>query len=273
MATLNRYVPLDARGWRLAMGLRPLEIAKWLEIDEHRDHELALKESLLSSKRDVVVATRPEGYAASREVLEEVCEYLRSFHPSLLVDVDVDEHPIVAASRLIQEDLCVLVRDQAWRLQSASVCFPSRWSLAQKIGTTLDEIHAPVPSYDDELSGPTNAFFDRLQVERAFWRLNWTLLDSPELHQPGSVRTSPSRGLDQWFFRVERQTLRKLARTGAVVFTIRTYVDSLLTLCRANSDVAPNLLYALDSAPASTQRYKGWIGVADQLRDTLTSWT
>jgi len=80
---------------------------------------------------------------------------------------------VVAAARLVQEDLCVLVRSDAWRLQAACVCFPSRWNLASKLGTTLDDIHRPVPSYDVELSRPTNAFFERLKPSRSFWRLNW----------------------------------------------------------------------------------------------------
>lgn len=270
MDALVRYVPVDARGWRLAMGLRPLDESKWFEVDAHRDEELALKTDLLSSKPDVVVATRPEGDQASAELLEEVLANLRTHHPSVPTHVDPDEHPIVVASRLVQEDLCVLVRSDAWRLQSASVCFPSRWSLVEKIGTTMDEIHVPVPSYDEELSQPTNALFDRLKPDRSFWRLNWTLLDSPVLHQPSAVRSSPSGRLDDWSFRVERQTLRRLANSGAIVFTIRTYVDALDVLCRTSEDFASNLLHALETAPPSMQRYKGWLGVYDQLRELLT---
>ena len=191
MSSAIRHVALDARGWRLAMGLRPLEESKWLKIDEHRDEELALRSSLLATKRDVVVATRIEGDEASAELLEEVLTYLGAYHPSIPADFDPDEHPIVGVSRLVQEDLCVLVRDDKWRLQSACVCFPSRWSLVDKIGATMDQIfYGSVPSYDEELSHPTNALFDRLKPERSFWRLNWTLLDSPTLHQPPAVRSS-----------------------------------------------------------------------------------
>jgi len=132
---------------------------------------------------------------------------------------------VVAAARLVQEDLCVLVRSDAWRLQAACVCFPSRWNSLQ-LGTTLDDIHRPVPSYDVELSRPTNAFFERLKPSRSFWRLNWTLIDSPALHQPTSARRSPHGDLADWFFRVERQTLRRLPLSDAIIFTIRNYVAS-----------------------------------------------
>jgi hypothetical protein len=251
------------------MGLRPLDLAAWLEIDEHYEEELALKTQLLEEKYDVVVSTEPEGDEASLELLGEIRENLRAHHPGVATAPHEGEHPIVATSRLVQEDLCVLVRDDAWRLRAACVCFPSRWDLATKIGTTLDDIHQPVPGYDDELAVPTNAFFDRLKPDRAFWRLNWTLLDSPALYQPAVERSSPSGKLEDWYFRVERQTLRALPRTNAVVFTIRTYVTSAATLRERDDTFVSTLLHSLDTAPAPVQSYKGWTGVAKQLRAAL----
>ena len=172
---------------------------------------------------------------------------------------------------MVQEDLCVLVRSDAWRLQAACVCFPSRWDLASKLGATLDGIHGPVPIYDVELSRPTNSFFERLKPERSFWRLNWTLIDSPLLHQPTGARQSPRGDLADWFFRVERQTLRRLAGSDAVVFTIRNYVASAKELCDAHEDFGPTLLLNLDTAPEEMQTYKGWNGVADRLRSALSA--
>lgn len=262
-------MPLDAKGWRLAMGLRPLDLATWFEIDEHYEEELALKAALLKDSFEAVVATNPEGDDASRELLEEVRGFLRSYHPDVAPSVLEGEHPIVEASRLVQEDLCVLVKEDAWRLRAACVCFPSRWDLATKIGTTLDDIHSPVPLYDQVLARPTVAFFDRLTPERSFWRLNWTLLDSPVLHQPYGARSSPSGALADWYFRVERQTLRQLPKTRAIVFTIRTYVASAASLRERDDAFVPALVHAMESAPPSVQSYKGWTGVAQQLRDEL----
>jgi hypothetical protein len=263
------YIPLEAKGWRMAMGLRPLELDRWLEVDARRGDELEQKRRLLDSSYDVVVATNPEGDDGSRELLAEVSRFLEEHHPAIEVEVSSDEHPVVAAARLVQEDLCVLVRSDVWRLQAACVCFPSRWNLASKLGTTLDDIHRPVPIYDEELSRPTNAFFKRLKPDRSFWRLNWTLIDSPALHQPTSARRSPHGDLADWFFRVERQTLRRLAKSGAVVFTIRNYVASAKELCETHEGFGATLLLNLDTAPESMQEYKGWTGVADRLRASL----
>jgi hypothetical protein len=252
------------------MGLRPLDESKWLEVDARRDEELSLKRTLLSEQRDTVVALRDVGDAASEELLNLVLENLAAHHPAIARDVVASEHPIVQASLLLQEDLCVLVREDAWRLAAACVCFPSRWSLQSKLGSTLDAIHAPVPGYDRELSGPTNAFFGRLEPGRSFWRLNWTLLDDAAMHQPGGLRRSAQGGADQWFFRVERQTLRLLPVSRAAVFTIRTYVASVRELRSEHEDFVDNLLLALESAPAAMKAYKGWVGVAEELRRALT---
>jgi hypothetical protein len=253
----------------MAMGLRPLDLSNWLEIDHNRSAELELKQELLAERFETVVATTSEGFEASTELLSCIEESLKEFHPEISYKIDPNEHPIVSASRLVQEDLCVLVKSDDWRLQAASVSFPSRWDLSTKIGTTLDSIHGPVPGYDVELSSPTNAFFDRLKPDRSFWRLNWTLLDDPTLHQPFSIRRSPSGELGDWYFRVERQTLRQLPMTKAIVFTIRNYVASAKMLQELDPEFGTNLLLALDTAPEAMQGYKGWVGVADKLRDGL----
>jgi hypothetical protein len=255
------------------MGMRPLNLGLWLELDERRDEELELKAGLFDEHYETVVATEPTGDAASHELLAEIKAFLVAYHPLVDTATDDREHPIVQASRLVQEDLCVLVRDDAWRLRAACVCFPSRWDLARKIGATLDDIHSPVPGYDGALSTPTNSFFDRLRPERSYWRLNWTLLDNPDLYQPEpkGVRVAASGELTDWFFRVERQTLRQLPHTNAIVFTIRTYVASAASLRDGDPEFVPALLRGLDTAPADIRRYKGWTGVAARLRETLTT--
>jgi hypothetical protein len=97
------------------------------------------------------------------------------------------------------------------------------------------------------------------------------LLDRPDLFQPQPKRAQvpPSGALTDWFFRVERQTLRQLPRTNAIVFTIRTYVASAASLCDSDDEFVSALLRGLDTAPAEIKSYKGWTGVAERLRESL----
>jgi hypothetical protein len=126
--------------------------------------------------------------------------------------------PLERACRRVEEDLCVLV-DGA--LVAGCVCFLSHWRLSDKIGQPLTEVHARVPGYEPELSAKVDTFLRRLTTESVVGRRNFTIHELPDLYAP--VAPAP-RGVpppEQWL-RSERQTLRRLPRSNAVLFTIRT---------------------------------------------------
>jgi len=247
------------------MGLRPLDLSNWFESDHGAAQELEEKYHLLRNRRDEVVGLLDSCQPAAEELHALVVEHVGHTR------ADAVDHPLVEASLLVPDDLCIMERFEGeWRLSGAVVAFPSRWYLAEKIGRSLDAIHDVVPGYATQLASPVNAFFDRMTPERSVWRLNWSLVDSPDLFLPPSHRR-PLDDVDEWFFRVERQTLRVLPHTGAIVFTIRTYVRSLEQLLAISADYGSALLLALDTAPQASLEYKGWVGVADRLRARLTA--
>jgi hypothetical protein len=286
-AAVAPYVPLDGSPWRLSMGLRKLEERGWLEVDDTRAEVLARKSELLATHRSTVLVGTEGSTAACEELLELVIGWLSTYRPDLMATdgpvcietatgarLDRRElHPLVTASLLTAEDLCVLEhRDGAWRLRAACVCFPSRWSLAEKLDRTLDEIHDPVPGFHQELAGPSATFFDRLAPGRLTWRVNWTLLDTKEpfLASPASRRAPRDHvELDELWFRVERQTLRRLVRTDAIVFTIRTYITSLDALLEQRPELAGLLASTLRSVPSDVADYKGWTGMLEPLLGAL----
>jgi hypothetical protein len=161
--------------------------------------------------------------------------------------------------------------DGQWKLTAASVCFPSRWDLTEKIGTSLREIHAPVPHYEERIGQATDTMFDKFEVERPVWRINWTILDNPDLFQPQSIHREidPDLSLEEFaqkiYFRIERQTLRVLPKSGDVLFTIRTYVDSLSSIASHHSEFQQNLAQTLVAASGQTREYKGWPPIWDKL--------
>jgi dimethylamine monooxygenase subunit A len=282
---------VDGTPWRLSMGLHRLEEAAWLEVDERRGEDLRTKAHLFDTERDAVLATLPEGDEPSGELLVAVVDHLVAHHPEQLDVagaviteratgdvVDVERlHPIEAASRLVQEDLCVLRRDDAsWRLVAACVCFPSRWSLREKLGASLAEIHGPVPGFDRALAEPAAMFLDRLTAARPVWRRNWTLLDTPDRHLPSPA--ARHRHLDpegdlgaQLWFRVERQTLRRLDATGAIVFTIGTSIRPLGEVVRGTPGFAVALGRTLRTVDEDVAAYKGWSGLLGPLGAWLAS--
>jgi len=268
-----RYLPLDGKPFTVGMGLRALEMAQWLEIDDSYTQNIAEKKSLYRLHPNQVFACLPEGLSGSIETLELISEHLAQLFPELETEpVDSALHPLQSAGLLVQEDLCVMSKiDGQWKLTAASVCFPSRWDLTEKIGASLREIHAPVPHYEERIGQATDTMFDKFEVERPVWRINWTILDNPDLFQPHSIHREidPELSLEEFaqkiYFRIERQTLRVLSKSGDVLFTIRTYVDSLSSIAQRYPQFQTNLAQTLAAASLQTREYKGWPAIWDKL--------
>jgi len=228
-------VPLRPGPPWLSMGTHALDLGRWLVVDDRRETELALKAGLLAEHHEEVVAALPGSEAAGSEVAEAVGTWLAEHHPGLpLPPVPHGLHPVDAAGRRVQEDLCLMEEVAGeWVLTAASVCFPSHWRIAEKLGRSVAAIHAPVPHYDDELRNRVDTFFSRLRTERPVWRRNLSIHSHADLFRPephespesfGGGTFGDRRDLDGVWLRSEYQTLRRLPRSGAVVFTIRTQV-------------------------------------------------
>ena len=116
------------------------------------------------------------------------------------------------------------------------------------------EVHAPVSRLNDQLAGPIAQFFERLQPDRSFWRLGWGVIETPDLFQPlgNAARAESSTTVpepDDMHVRVERETLRRLPRTGAILFTIRTYITKASDLLERSPDDGARLADAIAAMP------------------------
>jgi hypothetical protein len=67
--------------------------------------------------------------------------------------------------------------------------------------------------------------FDAIRPGRPLWRQNALALCRPDLYQPRiGGRAAGEAHLDTPYLRSERQCLLRLPKTGAIVFSIHTYV-------------------------------------------------
>ncbi len=251
-AWLDELVLTPGPPW-LGMGTRNLDATTWLIADEDREQDLARKAALLGERHAEVFAAldSPAVHAASAEVLELV-----------LAATGVDTvraglHPLDAAGRLVQEDLCLMVlRDGAPHLDAASLCFPSYWRLADKLGRPMAEVHEPVAHYDLELATKVDTFLQRLRPERPVWRRNWSIHDDPSYFLPDPT---PPRDVDPpggLFLRSERQTMRRLRSADVVLFTIRTQQVPLAAV-RERPDIAHRMAAAIKAWSPAMAAYKG----------------
>ena len=157
-----RYRPFLDGPWRLAMGLRALDLAEWIEVDERFAADLARRRELLAQRHGEVFAALPESLPGQSEVLELLLAHLPGRFPrhyrrtdGWIANLVTGEHfecaawggaPLELAGRLVQEDLCLLQPgDPGYRLVAAVLCFPAHWRLADKLGRPLAAIHEPVP--------------------------------------------------------------------------------------------------------------------------------
>lgn len=229
--------------WKLAMGLSALDPDDWLWVDGRHAAETAERAALIVTRPDEVHAMLPEAEPASRELLALARAHLARCHPELPLPPDRDDEPPLARlGRLAQEDFCLMqaaggaAADGAHVLTGAVLCFPQHWRLADKIGRPMAAIHAPVPGFAARLGGPAERVLAALAVERPVWRANWGLVEHPELFHPGPRDPVPDLSAanagERLWLRVERQTLRRLPESRAVVFTIRTLVRPLAEAVR-----------------------------------------
>jgi len=207
------------------MGTHSLDLDRWLIADDARTMELALRGRLIDERGPEVFDARPGSEEASEEVLELVVDWSRARG---LGDPPTAAHPLEAAARHVQEDLCLMVhRDGDWHLDAGALCFPTFWSLQEKLGRPTAVVHGPVAHYADELAPRVDRFFDRLRAETPVWRRNLSIKPYPLLFLPTSRALQPVGDLDvaddgsPMWIRSERQTLRRLPRSGAILFTIR----------------------------------------------------
>jgi dimethylamine monooxygenase subunit A len=283
MTTAAPYLPFsDGKPFALRMGLQPLPAEQWIEPGDDFSAQLAEKRKLLATRHDDVVQTLPQAQAASEEALKFLLDHLRRYYPGrfafrTLRSIGIDGkwdfsqlslHPLEHATRLVQEDFCILQADDEsdgniYRLTAGAVCFPSNWRLADKIGRALIDVHGPVPGYAEKLASPVDRFFKNLADGTIMVRANWLIHATPELFQSGhkldaatAAAIAPENAGEKLWLRVERQTLRRLPQSGAVLFTIRTHVTPLRdAICDFES--AEDLALAVRTMPDDVARYRG----------------
>lgn len=240
MAPLICQSALPAMPWMIPGGLRlpglsPVAPEDWLRQDEAFAAQMAYCDHLIKTKRDVVYKDTLEADAGARELLNCLADellrqpgYSRNGQAITRPDgISIDtatKEPLLAARRLVQEDLTLLQKQgDIHRLVAGLVCFPSNWTLGEKIGKTLGEVHAPVPEFDAQLTVRTERIFAHLRPSTPLQRINTLIYTDPDLHQPTPETTAKTLtpGAAR-YVRMERQTLRKLERTGMIVFAIHT---------------------------------------------------
>lgn len=155
-------------------------------------------------------------------------------------------------------------------LVAGCVCFPSGWSLEEKIGLPVPEIHGVVPGLNAAIGTRISNFLARLKAGSAWSRSNWGISSTAELNQ------HPARGVnvlradtspESIWLRLEHQLLARLPGSDAVLFAIRLQ-NFLLTEIRERPSLRAGLRRALATMPDAVATYKNLAAV----RPSLLAW-
>ncbi|KAH8598765.1 hypothetical protein B0O99DRAFT_614128 [Bisporella sp. PMI_857] len=238
---------------RMAMALKRLDETNWLTVDSDYLKEHRVRRELLDNSRFQVLQCLPASEAACHEVLDLVACFLSTrfpehftisqTHPPTIHNHLTNEshfigpdstNPLEIATRLAMEDFNVLMKDDVsgeYLLQASATLFPAGWELQERIGTSMRNLHAPVPGWQGTLGRHVNHYFDNLSSKTHMERYNLFIQTAPDLFQDNpTFQTMPTLRLDNIQIRRERQTFRRLPKSDAVLFTVRTYMQPLLEL-------------------------------------------
>ena len=272
------------------MGLRRLDLNEWIELDNQWMHFHQEKHARLATERaSHLCKTAPEAQDAALETMELLSEYLVHRYPSLfefdfstrkkhirikatdeLLPIESDD-PLKYAGLLIQDDLALMIEgeDGQYYLKGGSIVLPGFWRLKDKFNMSLAQIHlsGDVPKFQEKLQHSMERFFRKLVPESPVIRHNYFIQTDEHLSWSESIGSEDQFGIgwdnakldppiEKVHFRTERQTLRRLPRSGAILFTIRPYFIPIVDICK-EPGLPERLGSAIRSWPDDVSRYKG----------------
>ncbi len=218
-------------------GILPLDPADWILVDDAYGGQMALRDTLIATRREDVLRLDPGAESAAQELLDFVLGAVAVL-PDFAVGPDAVRRPdgvtvpldrldpLATAGRLVQEDLCLMQQSGGEHvLTGAVLCFPASWMLAEKFLRPLIGIHEPIDAYDADTARRVQRLFDAIKPDRPLWRANAHLWREATLSAPRPE--ADPRPRTPWpapFLRSERQCLLRLPATQAVVFSIHTFL-------------------------------------------------
>lgn len=244
----------DDRPWRpfrwpyhQTMSIFKLDINHWLDMDKYYYDYIKEKERVIHSYGPDNFDWLPGSEDACRELMDTVKEHMMLRYPLLFTSDDNGEHvkntltgevldfseplkddPLVYVSKMAKEDFYIVMQgeDGVHRLVAAAVPFPGgSFGIKYKLGKTLDVIHTEVPYYKEKLKPSMEKWFSKMKpadlVERASWYISWDhklLLNNVYALKEGEKVNSDVQPTE-FNVRVERQTLRRLPKSRAIIFT------------------------------------------------------
>lgn len=294
----------DDRPWRpfrwpyhQTMSIFKLDINHWLDMDKYYYDYIKEKERVIHEYGPDNFDWLPGSEDACLELMETVKEHMMLRYPLLFTSIDNGLHvkneltgevldftlplkhnPLVYVSKMAKEDFYLVLKgdDGVHRLVAAAVPFPGgSFGIKYKLGKTLDVIHTEVPYYKEKLKPSMEKWFARMKpvdlVERASWYISWDhkLLLNNVYALKENDKVDSNIQPTEFNVRVERQTLRRLPRSRAIIFTNHPVFYSIDEM--KDEPLVPSLIKKIIfEAPEGICKYKNFGSFRDHILPYLT---
>lgn len=297
-----KHRPYIAAGAAFEIGLRPMEVAHWLDTGPDHGDFMAAKRARLKGRPPLYYRSIERSHAAQSELLQAVADNLLTHHGksfshdgSAIIDrLDGTRHdldadglePLEITGNLLEEDFVLFQREDGQDIVvAASNAYTSSGRIVSCVGRDMRFAHDPVPGLNDQLGARIDRVIGNVQAGKPVVRFNWFLPPIasrlfPVASHGANIEASEqvAKRLNEDFLlvpstlwlRVERQTFLRLPETGALAFGIHTYSDPLSSIAGE-----PASLAALDRLLASYSedrlRYGGLLATRDPIRRWIAS--
>ncbi|CCF33016.1 hypothetical protein CH063_05287 [Colletotrichum higginsianum] len=243
--------------YHITMGtLKPSPPQDLIIIDNNYLDRVTERRRILKENTSRVAGAVPEGIPALHETWTYLLsEYLPRRYPTMFtlsedrssfrnhvtgvsLPLTPPEDPVDALHALgetVEDDMFLLVETAKGHRAVAFVCcHPAGFDPSDKLGKLMKDIHTPVPSYE-KIGASMERFFSRLQVGKSVKRMNWSVSTHDRLFSPGDLHiyegdkaeVDEDVDISKARLRQELQTLTRLPKTGAILFSFKTYLTPI----------------------------------------------
>jgi len=299
------YQPYRRGAAAFQLGLRAMRPEQWILFGDDHLAVMGEKRARLAAGPERYFRALPGSLEAQHELREAIAAHLCTDHPqrfdregdrlrsrmearawTLAPD---DATPLLQLADIVEEDFMILQQQDssAPLITAAANAYSSSGRLVSAVGRGVDWAHVPVPGLNAGLGARVDRVLGSVHADAPCERFNWQVTPLGTLFFPADnphganaramqavlepLRADPRRAASLLYIRVERQTLRRLPRTGAVAFGLHTYSDPLGSIA-GDREACAAMLGLLRQYDESRWQYSEMDIVREPLLACLEAW-
>lgn len=288
-----RYRPFKKGEYKLVMGIHNISPDEWFLVENTYKEYTDKKFQYVSDPEihDHIVFLSEDCTPVAIEFYQETTKFMLERYPmcfkvkngqihnlirgdSIPLDPYSEKDPkqlLRHLSRFIEEDFILLFPDPAkydteeYIFQGGIFGFVAGFDPLERFKLPLTGIHGPVPEYRTKLKPQMNKFFDKLKPGVFVRRNNWSIqthnkilvMNANKGVEGEEIKSLDPNTLDfkrEVYFRSERQVLTRLPKTGAIVFSIRTYLTPMWNI--REEGLSDELIGGIEGMQENIGQYK-----------------